>query len=98
MPEYDRALHEFRRWIRNPTVDTKITCALSSTKWLGFFWGLRLLNAVITATYAEPDPTKPATVVFVCPHGSVKSQVMLPLFCLSRLCAHNGIAQTSSCR
>jgi hypothetical protein len=38
MPEYDRALHEFRRWIRNPTVDTKITCALSSTKWLGFFW------------------------------------------------------------
>jgi hypothetical protein len=39
------------------------------------FLGLMLLNAVITTTYAEPDPTKPATVVFVCLHGSVKSQV-----------------------
>jgi arsenate reductase (thioredoxin) len=34
-----------------------------------------LLNTVITKTYAEPDLTKPATVVFVCFHGSVKSQV-----------------------
>jgi hypothetical protein len=40
--------------------------------------GSTLLVSVIfmgTTIYAEPDLTKPATVVFVCLHGSVKNQV-----------------------
>jgi protein-tyrosine-phosphatase len=53
------------------------------------FLGLMLLNAVITTTYAEPDPTKPATVVFVCLHGSVKSQVAAAHF--NRLAKERGL-------
>jgi hypothetical protein len=90
IPEFDRALHAFRRWIRNTIVGTKITRALSSPKWLGrLFLGSMILNAVITTTYAEPDPTKPAIVVFVCLHGSVKSQMAAAHF--NRIAKERGL-------
>jgi protein-tyrosine-phosphatase len=89
IPEYDCALHEFRCWIKNTTVGSKITAASSSSKWLGLFLGLMILNAVITTTYAEPDPTKPAIVVFVCLHGSVKSQMAAAHF--NRIAKERGL-------
>jgi hypothetical protein len=46
--EHDRALREFRCWIRTPTMGTKITGASSSSKWLGLL-GSMLLAPVIFA-------------------------------------------------
>jgi protein-tyrosine-phosphatase len=57
---------------------TKISSTTRTTTRLGFILSLVLLAAVIavgTTTHAEPDSENPATVVFVCLHGSVKSQM-----------------------
>ena len=89
--EHDRALHQFRCWIRTPTVGMKITSASSSSKLLGLLGSMLLVpvNFMGTATYAEPDLTKPATVVFVCLHGSVKSQVAAAHF--NRIAKERGL-------
>ena len=83
MPEYDRALNQ------EPHRSHENYWRVIKYQMARIFLGLMLLNAVITTTYAEPDPTKPATVVFVCLHGSVKSQVAAAHF--NRLAKERGL-------
>jgi arsenate reductase (thioredoxin) len=64
----------------------------SSSKWLGLVLGSMLLAAVIpigTPANAEPDLSKPVTVVFVCLHGSVKSQMAAAHF--NRIAKERGL-------
>jgi protein-tyrosine-phosphatase len=60
----------------------KINGASSRSKWLGLLGSMLLAPAIFigASAYAEPDLTKPATVVFVCLHGSVKSQMAAAYF------------------
>src|SRR5262249_35169486 len=89
--ENDRALQEFRSWIRTPTGGMKITDASLRSKLLGLLGSMLLVPMIFvgTTTYAEPDLTKPATVVFVCLHGSVKSQVAAAHF--NRIAKERGL-------
>jgi protein-tyrosine-phosphatase len=64
----------------------------SNSKWLGLVVGSMLLAAAIpigTPSYAEPDHSKPVTVVFVCLHGSVKSQMAAAHF--NRIAKERGL-------
>jgi protein-tyrosine-phosphatase len=63
-------------------MSTKITGTSSSSKWLGLLGSMLLAPALFmgATAYAEPDLTKPATVVFVCLHGAVKSQMAAAYF------------------
>jgi protein-tyrosine-phosphatase len=89
--ENDRALQEFRSWIRTPTVGMKIADASLSSKLLGLLGSMLLVPMIFvgTTTYAEPDLTKPAPFVFVCLHGSVKSQVAAAHF--NRIAKERGL-------
>ena len=71
---------------------TKISSASRTAIRLGLTLSLVLLAAVIvvgTTTYAEPDSKNLATVVFVCLHGSVKSQMAAAHF--NRIAKERGL-------
>ena len=71
---------------------TKISGAPRTAIRLGLTFSLALLGAVAavgTTRYAEPDSSNPATVVFVCLHGSVKSQMAAAHF--NRIAKERGL-------
>ena len=70
----------------------KTVRVLSTSNWLQQILRLLLLLAVTfvgTVSRADPNSDKPATVVFVCLHGSVKSQMAAAHF--NRIAKERGL-------